>query len=82
MHCVSGAVNTQGFVWKFVCAIYTFSFIHSFVLFALHLCRVLKFFMSPFRKVGGGDGKLLGSAICSSCIVMGPGQCTDNKAAC
>ena len=32
--CVSGAVNTQGFVWKvflfsfFVCAIYTFSFIH------------------------------------------------------
>ena len=29
--CVSGAVNTQGFVWKFfLCAIYKFSFIHSF----------------------------------------------------
>ena len=28
--CVSGAVNTQGFVWKFLCAIYEFSFIHSF----------------------------------------------------
>ena len=28
--CVSGAVNTQGFVWKFfLCAIYKFSFIHS-----------------------------------------------------
>ena len=26
-----GAVNTQGFVWKFfLCAIYKFSFIHSF----------------------------------------------------
>ena len=33
MHCVylRGAVNTQGFVWKFSCTIYTFSFIHSFV---------------------------------------------------
>ena len=28
--CVSGAVNTQGFVWKFLCAICTFSFIHSY----------------------------------------------------
>ena len=28
--CVSGAVNTQGFVWKFSCAIYKFSFIHSY----------------------------------------------------
>ena len=28
--CVSGAVNTQGFGWKFfLCAIYKFSFIHS-----------------------------------------------------
>ena len=28
--CVSGAVNTQSFVWKFfLCAIYKFSFIHS-----------------------------------------------------
>ena len=36
--CVSGAVNTQGFVWKFfLCAIYKFSFIHSFtVLDARH----------------------------------------------
>ena len=32
--CVSGAVNTQGFVWKFfLCAIYKFSFIHSFIHF-------------------------------------------------
>ena len=29
--CVFGAVNTQGFVWKFLCAIYKFSFIHSFI---------------------------------------------------
>ena len=30
--CVSGTVNTQGFVWKFfLCAIYKFSFIHSYV---------------------------------------------------
>ena len=29
--CVSGAVNTQGFVWKFFMAIYKFSFIHSFI---------------------------------------------------
>ena len=29
--CVSGAVNTQGFMWKFLCAIYTFLFIHSFI---------------------------------------------------
>ena len=30
--CVSGAVNTQGFVWKFFMRyIYTFSFIHSFI---------------------------------------------------
>ena len=29
--CVSGAVNTQGFAWKFfLCAIYKFSLIHSF----------------------------------------------------
>ena len=29
--CVAGAVNTQGFVWKFfLSAIYKFSFIHSF----------------------------------------------------
>ena len=28
--CVSGAVNMQGFVWKFLCAIYTFLFIHSY----------------------------------------------------
>ena len=29
--CVSGAVNTLGCVWKFfLCAIYKFSFIHSF----------------------------------------------------
>ena len=27
--CVYGAVNTQGFVWKFLCAINKFSFIHS-----------------------------------------------------
>ena len=27
--CVSGAVNTQGFVWKFLCAIHKCSFIHS-----------------------------------------------------
>ena len=26
---VSGAVKTQGFVWSFSCAIYTFSFIYS-----------------------------------------------------
>ena len=31
--CVSGAVNTQGFVWKvFMRYIYKFSFIHSFIL--------------------------------------------------
>ena len=31
--CVSGAVNTQGFVWKFfIRAIYKFSFIHVLVL--------------------------------------------------
>ena len=31
--CVSGAVNTQDFVWTcvFLCAIYKFSFIHSFI---------------------------------------------------
>ena len=29
--CVSGAVNMQGFMWKCVCAIYTFSFIHLFI---------------------------------------------------
>ena len=35
--CVSGAVNTQGFVWKFfLCAIYKFSFIHSALLLTLH----------------------------------------------
>ena len=28
--CVSGAVNTQGFVWTFFMLYYTFSFIHSF----------------------------------------------------
>ena len=28
--CVSGAVNTQGFVWKFLCGIYTVSFIRLF----------------------------------------------------
>ena len=28
--CVSGAVNTQGFVWKFLCAIYIKHF-HSFI---------------------------------------------------
>jgi len=27
--CVSGAVNKQGFVWKFPCAAYEFSFIHT-----------------------------------------------------
>ena len=27
--CVSGAVNTQGFVWKLFYALYKFSFIHS-----------------------------------------------------
>ena len=27
--CVSGSVNTQGFVWRFLCAIYKFSFIYS-----------------------------------------------------
>ena len=35
MHCVSlhGAVNTQGFVWKFFYALYVHfhSFIHSFI---------------------------------------------------
>ena len=25
--CVSGAVNMQGFVWRFLCSIYKFSFI-------------------------------------------------------
>ena len=25
--CVSGTVNTQGFVWKFLCTVYKFSFI-------------------------------------------------------
>ena len=30
---VSGAVNTQGFVCKFFCAVYKFSFIHFFILF-------------------------------------------------
>ena len=35
--CVSGAVNTQGFSWKFVSAIYTFSFIHSFIHPSIHL---------------------------------------------
>ena len=29
MHCVAGTVNTQGFVWKFLCTIYKFSLIHS-----------------------------------------------------
>ena len=29
--CVSSAVNTQGFVWKFLCVIYLFIFIHSFI---------------------------------------------------
>ena len=28
---LGGVVNTQGFVWKFVCVIYKFLFIHSFV---------------------------------------------------
>jgi len=27
--CVSGAVNAQGFMWKFLCTIYKFSFMHS-----------------------------------------------------
>ena len=27
----TGTVNMQGFVWKFLCAIYKFSFIHSFI---------------------------------------------------
>ena len=27
--CVSGAVNTRGFVWKFLSAIYKFSLIHD-----------------------------------------------------
>ena len=35
--CVSGAVNTQGFVWKFFYALYInfHSFIHSFMYFIL-----------------------------------------------
>ena len=39
MHCVylRDAVNTQGFVWKFLCAIYTFSFIHSCVVETLFI---------------------------------------------
>ena len=33
--CVSGAVNTQEFVWKFLSAIYIYSFSHSFKPFAV-----------------------------------------------
>ena len=33
--CVSGAVNTQGFVWKFFMRYYTFSFILHSVKFLL-----------------------------------------------
>ena len=36
--CVSGAVNTQCIVWKFLCAVYTFSFIHSAETFS-RMCR-------------------------------------------
>ena len=32
--CVSGTVNTRGFVWKFLCAVDGFSFIHF--TFAVH----------------------------------------------
>ena len=39
--CVSGAVNTQGFMWKFLCAIYTFLFIHSFIHTSLPLLFLL-----------------------------------------
>ena len=37
--CVSGAVNTQGFVWKFFYALYIHfhSFIHSFVMEKCHV---------------------------------------------
>ena len=39
--CVSGAVNTQGFVWKSLCATYTFSFIHSSLMQKPQYCCVM-----------------------------------------
>ena len=43
--CVSGAVNTQGFVWKVLCAMYTFSIMsHSFTTVIIIIC-----FHKPFK---------------------------------
>ena len=44
---LSGAVNTLGFVWKFLCAIYNFSFVHSahegFILKRSHSEKVCRY---------------------------------------
>ena len=44
--CVSGAVNTQGFVWKFLCAIQKFSFIHITMEF---LCSAIGIIILHFK---------------------------------
>ena len=43
MHCVAlyGAVNSQGFVWKFLCAIYKVPFIHSFIYLGDKYARIV-----------------------------------------
>ena len=39
----AGAVNTQGFVWKRLCAVYKFPFIHSYYLLPAQPIEVLSY---------------------------------------
>ena len=41
-----GTVNTEGFVWKFLCAVYKFPFIHSFIhMYGVVVCCLVVVFM-------------------------------------
>ena len=66
MHCVSDAVNTQGFVWKFffLCAIYKFSFIHSFIKTAIDTTISSHV---PVRNTLGGVAAMTQSAHLTGC---------------
>ena len=39
--CVSSVVKAQGFVWKFLCAIYKVPFIHSFIYLGDKYARIV-----------------------------------------
>ena len=74
--CVSGAVNTQGFVWKFFYALYInfHSFIHSNHLYKV---RPVAFFFFSFFFGGGGGG-----CVCVCARARARHACTDQCHVC